>query len=152
MGDLSWALSFDANVPCTLVDPGLRRGGELKSWQRRALRKRGGDRFKHLPVEFGMDQFGAEGAPYMALLTSASLLVGLHPDEATEAIVDLAISRNRKFAVVPCCVFAHKFPDRKLPGGESVHTLNQFCEYLRGKDARIREALLDFEGRNKVLY
>ena len=28
-------------VPCTLVDPALRRGGALKSWQRRALRKRG---------------------------------------------------------------------------------------------------------------
>jgi len=151
-GDLSWTLSVDSGVPCTLVDPGLRRGGELKSWQRRALRKRGETGFAHLPVYFDEANFASDEAPYSAVLNNASLVVGLHPDEATEAIVDLALAANRKFAIVPCCVFAHKFSHRKLPSGEPVRTLNQFCEYLRAKDSRIREALLDFEGRNKVLY
>ena len=32
-------------------------------------------------------------------------LVGLHPDEATEAIVDCALANRKPFAVVPCCVF-----------------------------------------------
>ncbi|CAK0798397.1 unnamed protein product [Prorocentrum cordatum] len=57
-GDLSWVLSVESGVPCTLVDPGLRRGGALKSWQRRALRKSGGDGFAHVPVEFGAQNFG----------------------------------------------------------------------------------------------
>ena len=32
-------------------------------------------------------------------------VVGLHPDEATEAIVDCALAHGKPFAVVPCCVF-----------------------------------------------
>ena len=28
----------------------------------------------------------------------------MHPDEATEPIVDKAISERKPFAVVPCCV------------------------------------------------
>ena len=35
-------------------------------------------------------------------------VVGLHPDEATEAIVDWALANGRSFAVVPCCVFARQ--------------------------------------------
>lgn len=167
-GDLSWALSFDAGVPCTLIDPGLRRGGLLKSWQRRALRKSGKECFSHVPEEFCASLFGppsaescqsdaagpdASRAAYAQLLLQSSLVVGLHPDEATEAIVDLALASGCRFAVVPCCVFANKFPDRRLPRtGEPIRTVNQFCEYLRAKDERIRETLLDFEGRNKVLY
>ena len=35
----------------------------------------------------------------------AMQVIGLHPDEATEAIVDCALAHNKPFAVVPCCVF-----------------------------------------------
>ena len=83
--------------------------------------------------------------------TKASLVVGLHPDEATELIVDLALKASRPFAVVPCCVFAEAFK-RQLPCGKEVRSLNDFVSYLRAKDARIKEEMLDFEGRNKVLY
>ncbi|CAJ1434267.1 unnamed protein product, partial [Effrenium voratum] len=149
-GDLSWVLSVEKGIPCTLVDPALRRDGALKSWQRRALRKRGWqEAFSHLAVSFEEKNFDSGG--HQALLASASLVVGLHPDEATEAIVDLALRYGRKFAVVPCCVFAQLFPHRRAPGGEEVRTLSQFCAYLRAKDARIQEAMLDFEGRNKML-
>mmetsp|Transcript_143718 Transcript_143718/g.459919 ORF Transcript_143718/g.459919 Transcript_143718/m.459919 type:complete len:504 (-) Transcript_143718:134-1645(-) len=167
-GDLSWALSVEAGVTCTLIDPALRRGGALKSWQRRALRKSGTEAFAHLPVMFDEQHFGARASDgsstsechdgvepppsYAPFLQSASVVVGLHPDEATEAIVDLALSSGRRFAVVPCCVYAHKFPGRTLTSGLPVRTLNQFCAYLRAKDPRIQEALLDIEGRNKVLY
>eukprot|EP00439_Symbiodinium_sp_Y106_P082521 s31_g21.t4 len=152
-GDLSWALSVEMEVPSTLVDPALRRGGALKSWQRRALRKRGREEaFAHLPVIFEASHFGPEApGSQAALLANASLVAGLHPDEATEAIVDLALGAGRRFAVVPCCVFAEKFPSRELAPGVPVRTLNQFCAYLCAKDPRIKEALLDFEGR-KVLY
>jgi len=167
-GDLSWSLSMDFGIPCTLVDPGLRRGGQMRGWQRRALRKSGSEGFAHLPVEFSEKYFGptagggtpAEAAdvppppplPHVELLRNASIVVGLHPDEATEAIVDLALASGRRFAVVPCCVFASKFSDRRMSSGEPVRTLNQFCSYLQAKDNRIQTTFLNFEGRNKVLH
>ncbi|CAK9063537.1 unnamed protein product [Durusdinium trenchii] len=152
-GDLSWQLSVEYGIPCTLIDPMVRRGGELKSWQRRALRKRGREQaFEHLPVTFEEPSFSSI---HGELLNGASVVVGLHPDEATEAIVDVALTRRRagvplRFAVVPCCVFAERFP-RDL-AGVPVRSLNQFCAYLRSKDPHIQEDMLDFEGRNKVLY
>ncbi|CAE8608277.1 unnamed protein product, partial [Polarella glacialis] len=151
-GDLSWALSTGHEVPCTLVDPALRRDGQLRSWQRRALRKSGREGFRHVAAEFGPEAFGSPATPYGPLLLSASLVVGLHPDQATEAIVDLALAAGVRFAVVPCCVFTHLFPSRELEPGQPVRSLNQFCAYLRLKDSRIRETFLGFEGRNKVLY
>jgi hypothetical protein len=48
------------------------------------------------------------------LITRCAALVGLHPDEATEHIVDLALARGKPFAVVPCCVMPHLFPPRNL--------------------------------------
>ena len=36
----------------------------------------------------------------------------------TEAIVDVALSENRRFAVVPCCVFAERFAHRELEPGD----------------------------------
>ena len=86
-----------------------------------------------------------------AALRGAALVAALHPDEATEAVVDLALSAGRRFAVVPCCVFAERFAERRLEG-RAVRTLNEFVSYLKAKDERIREDFLDFEGRNKVLY
>jgi len=38
-------------------------------------------------------------------LQSCSLVLGLHPDQATDSIVDFALQFNKPFAVVPCCVF-----------------------------------------------
>jgi hypothetical protein len=48
------------------------------------------------------------------LLRSASLLVGIHPDQATESIVDCALALRKPWAVVPCCVFAYTFVHRRL--------------------------------------
>lgn len=88
------------------------------------------------------------------LLDRASLLIGMHSDEATEAIVDAALRRGIDFAVVPCCAFPSRFPDRSLADGSAVVTTAQFIRYLKAKapDDVIREAWLPFEGRNAVLY
>ena len=45
---------------------------------------------------------------------NASLIIGLHADGATEAIVDAAILFNKPFVVVPCCVFPNLFRQRFL--------------------------------------
>lgn len=49
-----------------------------------------------------------------------SLVLGMHPDEATDNIVDYAIRERIPFAVVPCCVFPHLFPGRRFtPDGDT---------------------------------
>jgi len=45
---------------------------------------------------------------------NASLIVGLHADGATEAIVDAALSYCKPFVVVPCCVFPNLFNQRYI--------------------------------------
>lgn len=152
------------------VDPGVRKSG-LTSRQRRALRKCGVGQYSSLACCFGPAFVAVP--QQRALLEQASLVCGMHPDEATESIVDLALAFNKPFAVVPCCVFAHLAPQRRVrhrpgsseaaaaavaggeadaDGGVPVRDIAQFCEYLKAKDARIQEALLPFAGRNKVLY
>ena len=78
--------------------------------------------------------------------------MGIHPDQATEALVDIALALGKPFAVVPCCVFPTMFPERRLRTGQSVRTYRGFIHYLRAKHPAIETARLPFEGRNRVLY
>ena len=41
-----------------------------------------------------------------------SIIVGMHPDQGAEHIVDFALRNNKPFAVVPCCVYHKQFPNR----------------------------------------
>ena len=103
------------------------------------------------------------------ILSKATILVGLHPDECTEDIVDVALQYNKPFAIVPCCVFTGFFPLRVLPprrrnedddNGQQqeqeqprpVRTYEDFIEYLLLKNGNIQSHTLPFEGRNIVLY
>jgi hypothetical protein len=86
------------------------------------------------------------------LWRECSVVLGMHPDEATEDIVDLALAHDKPFAIVPCCVFWKRDPHRKTPSGRPVRTSEQFCEYLAAKDERIQIVTLPFPGRNTVLY
>ncbi|KAL4437804.1 hypothetical protein ABPG77_005716 [Micractinium sp. CCAP 211/92] len=83
--------------------------------------------------------------------TQCSLVCGMHPDGATEFIVDLALALGKPFAVVPCCVYAAAMPRQ---AGGTTSRYEQFLAYLAAKDpaGRIQVATLPFEGRNKVLY
>jgi hypothetical protein len=47
--------------------------------------------------------------------SSIKLIVGFHPDQATEACMDLAVLLQIPFCVVPCCVFPNEFPNRHVP-------------------------------------
>lgn len=108
------------------------------------------------------------------MIEQANIVVAMHPDEATEAMVDLSLSNNKPFAVVifssfsflssffyflshslyskvPCCVFPKLFP-RKNKAGVPVITYFQFIDYLLEKDPLIKVGYLDFQGRTKVLY
>ena len=61
------------------------------------------------------------------VLRSAQLIVGYHADEATEAVVDLALALRKPFVIVPCCVFPKLFPGRRLHG-KPVSSYADFLE------------------------
>lgn len=87
------------------------------------------------------------------LITNASALVALHPDEATGDIASVATSRQIPFVIVPCCVFCRLFPDRRKPSNnEVVSTYQDLLEYILEKDRSIQKSQLPFGGRNTVLW
>ena len=105
------------------------------------------------------------------ILQSVRLIVGFHPDGATEACVDLAEVLRVPVCIVPCCVFPSEFPDRKLvvdtannneDGGTTTTTTTrvrdyqQLLQYLQQKHPKLRKHTLNFHqtetSRNVVLY
>ena len=147
-GLVSFELQCKHGVPATLLDTAPAR---LTKSQRKALRKRQCAMFGH--VEALISPAFAAGDRGATLLSGCGLLVGMHPDEATEAIIDAALKFGKPFAVLPCCVFPQLFPDRVLAdGGGPVVTYSQFISYLQNKAADIECAHLPFAGRNQVLF
>jgi hypothetical protein len=110
-----------------------------------------------------------------------SAVVGMHPDQATEAIADFAIAHRKPFAIVPCCVFPQLHPERVDPGeeegsrerererggrseeargtrrntnavpGAPVTERRQLVRWLARKTGG-KVAFLDFQGANQVVY
>lgn len=93
---------------------------------------------------------------HVELVSSVSLFIGLHADQATIPIVETALKAGKAFAVVPCCVFSHDNRTRQLKSGELVTTTEQQIQYICEKDTQgrgtIKTAYLDFEGKNVVVY
>lgn len=93
------------------------------------------------------------------IMERARMLVALHPDEATDLVVDMAVKRKIPFVIVPCCVFFRLFPERKLQGdGEStawrsVSNYSDLIAYLIAKDPdHIRKTVLPFAGKNVAVW
>jgi hypothetical protein len=167
-GQLSIELSMQAGgIFCTVIDPLVRKRGMssnssngngrgrvvgLSSRDKKRLDKVGAAQPLHVARPFGD---GLLKIPqYDTLVKEASCLVGLHPDECTEAILDKALLYGKPVAIVPCCVFPHMFPDRYLTDRPDfpVTTYEDFLQYLLEKDDRLQRATLPFEGRNQVIY
>ena len=128
-GDLSMALAALTGVACTVVDPVQRRRPRPRSVQH--LVKEG----KPVP-DFFAGYFvhnnnnkasndvsssslagGGGVVPTVdldKLLQNHTCLVGLHPDQPTEDIVDAALRYHKSVAVVPCCVYPDLFSERRL--------------------------------------
>lgn len=87
-------------------------------------------------------------------LLQCSLLVGLHPDQAVGAIVDFALTFNKPFAVLPCCVYSKHFPKRHLPGPprKQVTSYEDLCQWICNKNPDIQRTELPIEGKNVLLY
>jgi hypothetical protein len=90
------------------------------------------------------------------LVRSCSIITGMHPDQATEAIVDTSLRLGVPFAILPCCVMPKLFPNRvQKRHGDPVRSYSTFCQYLLDKapiGIKFRVEHLLFQGRNKVIY
>lgn len=85
------------------------------------------------------------------LFTSFSCIIGMHPDQATEAIVDFALLCNKPFAIIPCCVCSKQFTKR-MHNGKVVKNYEELIDHLLSKSDKIQTAILPFSGKNKVLF
>lgn len=109
--------------------------------------------FTHFPCKFPEYLSDLVNDPELiSLVQNASILVGVHPDEATEAIVDTALHFKIPFAIVPCCLHSSLYPHRMLPINRAVNSYDLFIEYLAAKHTNIQRVRLPFEGRNICLY
>ena len=104
------------------------------------------------PCGIGEAQASPPATEVSSTLASASIIIGLHPDQPTGDIVDAALSMDKPFAVVPCCVFPKIFDQRTLPCETHVRSYEQFIEWIMLKNAMIRKKDLGFGGRSVVLY
>jgi hypothetical protein len=109
-GGVAFELHCRWRIPTTVVDP---RPPHLTRAQRDWLAASGVDATQpgalpaHVPTLF-------EPATWQRFAGGFSAVVGMHPDQATEAIADFAMAEACPFAVVPCCVFPTLFSARRL--------------------------------------
>ena len=171
-GFVSLALSF-RGVKSTVVDA-RESVGCLPRRDRKALRKaarrRPGEvvKFNVLRAWFGEKPAGADlefdggqddvRIPVCSsdsddgLLAACSAVVGLHPDEATGAVVEWAVRARKPFLVVPCCVFSRLFPERTTPDGRPVTSYADLIEWIKAKDPAIQTTALNFAGKNVAVW
>ena len=138
-----------------------------KKWQQRLLHQQGtnpnfvreaiASRFRQLVTTFDEDRVSTS-AELQEAIERANLILGLHADGATEAIVDFALTYQKPFVVVPCCVFPNLFQERRIRDESNgnqlvpVRSHEQFVQYLAQKDPRFVVEKLPFEGRNVAIW
>ena len=140
-GLISYFLSTKYGIKCKIVDP---RGATLPKPKIKELKK------KNIVIEEERKMFNLETCD--DLIKGCSLIIGMHPDEATVDIVDVALNKKINFAVVPCCVFHIKFPERKLKNGKEVIEYPDLIQFILEKDDKLQIDFLNIKGRNKVIY
>lgn len=145
---------------CTIIDPVVRKGDskmrQSKLQKMKALYKQQTEPtiITHLATCFTSDTMAPIHNDFIHSCATDTklLLLGLHPDQCTEDIVDAALKHNTSFAVVPCCVYPDLFPTRRYCGDYPVRSYDTFLKYLMQKDSEIEMTTLPFEGKNVVLY
>lgn len=173
-GELAARMCFCNHQRVVLVDPRPANvvqcyedvvfRGLPKKWQQRLRQKQIANpnllvqaleqRFRQLTLYFDAKMV-KEDSNLRTAVENAQLLVGMHADGATEAIVDIALQYKKPFVVVPCCVFPNFFPHRKIVKdgvSRQVRSYEDFCDYLVQKDARFNQSVLPFEGRNIAIW
>ena len=119
-GELAQQLATEYRIPATVVDPAA---PPLPPSATGTSCQQGRAPAATVAVARLAERFDeAFGHRHPELLASASLLVGLHPDQPTGAIATVACGRvpPAPMAVVPCCVFSELFPKRRLGSGQPI--------------------------------
>lgn len=125
-GDVSVRLWCDHGIPCTVIEP---RPVGLKRRQRKQVKQRGVEGVGRLMCEMQAGRRSGdraheeseEKARLRERLEGCALIIGMHPDEATDAIVDVAHEYGKPFACVPVriCAWAAAAAAVGLEGGAS---------------------------------
>lgn len=156
-GDVAAALAR-AGARIITVDPRLAKPSKatlraIKRERESGILVRGST--EHIAALFN-DAFIADPANEK-MLKSCQVVIGFHPDQATDAILDFALARGLPVAIVPCCVFARSFPERRRgEDGGAVHSFDHLIAYLKdkfiaaGRPAKI--SFLEYAGANLVLH
>ena len=144
----------NAGVRCTVIDPLCYsshhfKAAKLKPNRFRSEHADGDEDAKYVHIRESFDESFVHR--HAELVQHASVIVGLHPDEATNAIVQISLDLRRPFVVVPCCVFARRYP-RKLRSGKAVRNTAELIVWLIERSSRTRVAQLPFHGQNKMIY
>ena len=134
-------MTKDYNLECVVVDP---RGTSFPKKISKQISLFNLE-IKEIRKEFNTD-FD------QSYIEKSSLIIGMHPDEVTMEIVRTAKKYNKSFAVVPCCVFPYKFPDRFLSDGSFVLEYNDLIKYIQETVEGSQIEFLNIEGKNKVIY
>lgn len=152
-GELCARLAHCHGIPCVLMDE---RELSLDMVQE-TLRKRVAPK---LPQKWRKKAMEERSERIDALVTAATgtfprdfdgdatkgILVGMHADGATSAIVEVGLKYRRSFAVVPCCVFRNLFSPTS-----SGRAYEEYCDHL-GAMKNVKRTVLNFPGRNICLY
>ncbi len=158
-GDVAAALGA-AGVRVVTVDPRPPRPA--------AARRRGGDAARapaahaapvapaHIAELFDAAEGDAFLERHAEILGDITLVLGFHPDEATQHALDFALARKVPYAIVPCCVFAAAAPaPRVRPCGAPVTSVAHFVAWLEARSAAAgrppARAFLEYAGANLVL-
>ena len=145
-GDLSFELSLKFNLRCVIIDP---RPQKFRRWQLKMIKKHPElSPPRHIQGLFDETFFEKHGVD----MVDVRLVIGMHPDEATEPLVTNALDNKINFAVIPCCVFSQMFPLRRLKDGSEPVSYEAFCEYLMEISESINSSMLPFLGRNRVIF
>ena len=150
-GDVSFELHTKLGIKSTLVEP---RERKLNKKQHKWLKKKLKTDESTAPEAESMlcEQIRTEfSSENFAQFKDCSAIIGMHPDQATEAIVDFALQYSKPFAVVPCCVFPDLFKHRRDRDGAPVTERMALVDYLARKTGG-EVQYLDIEGANQVVY
>ncbi|KAI9909035.1 hypothetical protein PsorP6_015094 [Peronosclerospora sorghi] len=109
-GDIPVQLWIQRGIQTTLIDP---RPMKLGKYNRKLVAKASAAKGRTMNPQL-LHRLDDETLKlYKELFAKCSVLVGMHPDETTQAIVDDALTLRKPFAIVPCCVMSRVFPDRR---------------------------------------
>jgi hypothetical protein len=124
---------------------------QIQSWLQASLILDNSDKDDDYHHKSETDQSPIQELRSILRQKKCSILCGMHPDEATDEIIDIGLAMNIPWAVVPCCVFPNLFHSRMIHG-KPVRSYEDYCAYIRSRRKDIQEAELPFRGRNKVFY